>query len=230
MGSSRHKQGKRSRGRRTGLPKLRLRSALWRSDRFVVPRSATPFLWPPEPRGASLEDVAELLPEPDPPAPGEDARQRALEQGLKLQKARKRGTIAGIAVMLVGLAFSAWTGRHIAWDRAALGWPEVQGKVTVSQKTLVSRSPDRYQTHFIYEYPAQGRFFTSRRVRFAGGQGDPTEQHRAGDKVKVRVDPTDPRRAVLSPGVSRWGWIQLLFGVVVAGLGAVYVALSRRGR
>ena len=234
-----------ARPRRPANPSTRPELRAFRSEvaqlKTRAPKTVARFQWPAEPRPPD-----ERLADPEPPQPPPevapeqppelhetpelDARERALERAEQLRKARKRAQFAGAAVMLVGLAFSVWTGGNIARDRAALAWPEVVGKVTVSQKSLVSRNPDRYQTHFVYEYRAQDGWHTSRRVRFAGGQGAPTDEHRTGDKVKVRYDPNEPAMAVLQPGVTRWAWIQLMFGVVVTGLGGTYIAMSFRGK
>jgi len=166
----------------------------------------------------------------DSDAPGAMAHQRALEIAARHRRSRIRAQVIGVVLSLSGLGLGAYIGQRIAADTAAQSWPSVAGKITLSQRSLMSRNPDRYETHFIYEFKTNGRYYSSRRVRFAGGQGDPTASRRVGDKVKVFYDPADPNRAVLEPGVILWAWAQLGACLVVALLGALYVFLSRRGR
>lgn len=170
-----------------------------------------------------LEVPEELKPEPTPVFD-------AAAELVRRKKARNRALFVGLSVFIVGAVFSAWIGRNIASDAKTHLWPLAPGKVTVSQRELISRNPDRFVDHFVYEYKAAGRWFTARRVRFAGGAGDPIKTHRAGDPLKVYYDPQHPEVAVLEPGVIRWAWLQLVFGLVVAALGGMYIVLSRGGR
>ncbi len=195
----------------------------------TLPAQAERHEHPEEPAPLQLEEVHEPLPpELAPAAPGEDLPEP--DARITRPKPRVAARFAGGVVMVLGLVFSGWIGTQIRQDAASPGWPTVAGKVTVSQSRLVSRNPDRYTHHFIYEYKVGSTWHTSHRVRFAGGQGDPTKEHRVGDAVKVRVSPDDPSAAVLEPGVIEWAWGQLFFGGVVAGLGGVYMVLGRIGR
>ncbi|MCO4760924.1 MAG: DUF3592 domain-containing protein [Myxococcales bacterium] len=166
---------------------------------------------------------AELVPDEAPAAP-------APLDPASAKKLRLRGQVAGLTFLIVGLGFAGWVGESAARDAEAQHWKSVPGRVSVCKTELVSREPDRYEHHFAYRYKAGGVWHTGRRVRFAGGQGNPVGEHRVDEKIKVYVDPHNPKISVLKPGVIGWAWAQLIAGLVIAALGGLYLRFGGRHR
>lgn len=162
------------------------------------------------------------------PEPGDADDLATPADPAQLAKGRSRGQLAGLVFLVAGLAFSAWIVEDVARDAAAQHWQTTPGKVTVCKSERVSSDPPRYVSHFAYRYKAGGKWHTGRRVRFAGGQGDPVRTYKVGQKLKVYLDPEDSAVSTLQPGVIGWAWAQLIAGLVAAALGGLYLVLAGR--
>lgn len=168
-----------------------------------------------------------LPPELDPKLQEDEAPARPVDPVIA-KKSRMSGQVAGLAFLIAGITFSGWIGQSVARDAEATHWKAVKGEVTLCKSELVSRNPDRYEQLFAYKYKVGSTWLTGKRVRFAGGQGDPVRAHRVGEKINVYVDPRAAKISVLEPGVIGWAWAQLVAGLVVAALGGLYLMLGGR--
>jgi hypothetical protein len=113
----------------------------------------------------------------------------------------------GASATAVWMVFSAFADaeRMLASAR----WPSVDGVITASKvETFASDSgARRYIPTVAYTYAFDGRVLEGREIRIGGFittedvAEKVTGEYRAGANVKVYVDPADPSRAVLQPGL-----------------------------
>ena len=130
----------------------------------------------------------------------------------------------GLLLLIGGLAGSLAVIDDVNRDVSAQRWPVVPGAVSVCEPVSTTRKVAMFR----YRYKVNGRWWTGDRVRFAGGQGNPTRDYRLGQRLKVYVDPTNAAIATLKPGVIPWVWAQLIASLVAIGLGLLFLVSGGR--
>lgn len=127
--------------------------------------------------------------------------------------------ILGLSLLGLGLYW-------IILGHQARSWTEVQGLIQTSQ---ASNSRIKGQgvsgIRISYRYEFSGRQYEGGRVSFGGIDKNQVEKIRyvsGGDRVLVYVDPKEPERSVLVPGVMLGAQALLIFGgfilVVIASI------------
>lgn len=128
-------------------------------------------------------------------------------------------------------------------QRASASWPSVQG--TVVSATVVERrrrGGPTFRPAIEYEYTINGTVYRSDRHRViknwrnTSWAGDVVARHPPGSALNVYYDPSDPARAVLSPG-GGWGdtgaitlFRVMLWGLATGGWAAVVLKVVRKRR
>ena len=126
---------------------------------------------------------------------------------------------AGLILLIAGIWGALWIIDDVNRDVSARRWTKVSGRVSVVEPV----SSQRKTPMFRYRYLVGRKWLTGERVRFAGGQGEPTRLYRVGQKIDVYIDPTNPAISTLKPGVIPWVWAQLIASIVAIALGGVFL-------
>ncbi len=133
-------------------------------------------------------------------------------------------SLFSLVVLLVLSGLVCWlAARHISFGFNSTSWPTVQGRIVQSidgGASLGSGSDGPNPGKVTYEYEADGRVLTGRRVSFAY-DWRPIYVERiypAGASVTIYYDPNKPERSVLIPGnhTSSAGWSILAFALPIA--------------
>lgn len=127
------------------------------------------------------------------------------------------GRAWGAGFALIGLATLAWHRVAVARARASAAWLPVQARILssrVRKETTSPSDPDDivrityYYPEVTYEYDVAGVTYTSNkilflRVNYSRADAEATAaRYPAGGQATAWVDPRNPRRAVLEPGLA----------------------------
>lgn len=137
--------------------------------------------------------------------------------------------------LLTGVGLAA---DHLSSDYqlgiASTTWPAVEGEITSSRlvrRSRTRRRPSRLEAQIWYRYAVRGVDYQGNRVGVFQAIGDRelVRRHRPGTRVRVYVDPQDPQRAVLYPGVNGWivGFVVLLAAGVIGVIGRGFILAYR---
>lgn len=144
-----------------------------------------------------------------------------------------------LALSLVGLAsgipLSVSEGQNVRHGLASRYWPRVQGVVLERGVHVGTASIGDETAVVVYEYEFAGQRYTSRRVDYSGRATARTGGHRrtfarypAGASIDVYVDPRQPSRAVLDPGIGAGTIVRLAVGLTLLGSGLVALLAGLR--
>lgn len=135
--------------------------------------------------------------------------------------------VVGVLGIVFGGALATWAGSVALDDHRARSWPVVDG-IVLSSEILQGRGRARQRVRRVrveYRYEIAGATYIGTRIRFGkrmstrGGLTALRARYADGQRVDVHVDPDDPDRAVLQPGIT---------GTTV-GLGLLGVAFAAAG-
>lgn len=118
--------------------------------------------------------------------------------------------VVGVGCLMTGVMRAVRAFRSEDWER-------VPGRVVISEVTAHGVGPDRdHRLDFAYTYEVGGTTYTGTTIRYrvwgrSAGGARVVQRYPEGTGVAVRVDPSDPARAVLEPG---GGWPMLALPVV----------------
>ena len=141
--------------------------------------------------------------------------------GLNVLAAGSYGWMAvvrawGAGFALIGLATLAWCLVATGRARASVAWRPVQARILSSRVTRETSSRSDvddaipityYFPEVVYEYDVEGLTYTSNKILFLTVNCRRVEaeetvaRYPAGAQVTAWVDPRQPRRAVLEPGL-----------------------------
>ena len=121
--------------------------------------------------------------------------------------------------------------RAIGRAHASRGWIPTTGRIITSRPhtTIIRPSLSTTAADVEFEYSMGGKTYRGRRVDFTGrasethgpGVGEVLGDYSAGQPVTVYVDPAQPERAVLEPGVRSSAYARLAVAIVFALLSLV---------
>jgi hypothetical protein len=137
--------------------------------------------------------------------------------------------LACAVVAMFGFAFLAYATRLLVKSNRAKSWPTVQGTVLDSRirESYSSGEEKSEQIYILYEYAVNGESLrssvwrlgnvsTSSRSKIAK---EILARYPIGARVMVRVNPENPKDAVLEPGSVPWVWF--FFGFIFFVVGAL---------
>lgn len=141
--------------------------------------------------------------------------------------------VIGLMFAGLGACFAAWSLWELIQAVASKKWARTDGVVVVSdlQRSRDSDGGYMYRPEISYRYEVNGNEFVASRPRFgssvsvnwSGPAVRITRKYKAGSRVTVFYDPTDPSQSVLEPGVTVLVWVSLVGGLIFTTLGFAFV-------
>jgi hypothetical protein len=133
----------------------------------------------------------------------------------------------GTAVIAIGVFLSAGYARDIYFGWKSKRWPRTQGRVIEWGLDAGPFGSGGRSALIGYEYEVSGVKYASRRLDYAGrGAGWSARRvlarYSQGESVGVSYDPSEPRRALLEPGIALGNIGRLLCGFGVIALGRMF--------
>jgi len=123
-------------------------------------------------------------------------------------------------LFLVGIGFFSWGLWDIYEGWSSTSWMKAPGVVTQSYVFTSSSKSVKYpKVGYTYSWDGQTMSGTEVQLREEKGRrylvSETLEKYPVGKKVDVFVNPANPKRAVLEPGLV-WGqlWFKLIFGII----------------
>ena len=135
--------------------------------------------------------------------------------------------MGGAALLLVGTLALWLCGREIRFATTSLRWRQVTGRVSEVEITRDADS-DRYHAEVHYVYRIDGDDIAGSRLRWGPvpsfAKKRDAEQFlsrfRTGHPATVYVDPGQPTRSVLLPGLNGWTFLAPVFACIPIWMGA----------
>ena len=140
----------------------------------------------------------------------------------------------GFLLLLPGIALGLEEIRNLRAGHACRSWPTVDGRI-LSGDVHLGTPITSYDSaaDIAYEYQVDGQSYQARRVdyggRYSGRPGKITKgllRFTPGSSITVYYDPSDPRRAVLQPGVAFGTYIRLSVAAGLTGIGLLFAAFG----
>ena len=135
-----------------------------------------------------------------------------------------------MAALIIGLGILAclagiWMAQR---EDRSLRWTQVEGKI-ISSEAYLEDDGELYTPEIVYEYTAGGATHVGSKVQafliqynWSGPARRLCEKYPTGETVKIYVDPNDPTRAVLVPGIDPHGfWLFFGTGLVFILVGSL---------
>ena len=149
-------------------------------------------------------------------------------------KQQAPGWVFGIALLILGLAFSG-IGGYTVWEQLRVrNFLPVKGTVTAADIDVESDSDGTsYYPMVTFRYEVDGTVYEAgqlRTVRIGGGQAGAAatvRQYPVGAEVDAWYDPEDPDTAVIETDVSWISWLFAGLGVAML-IGGVLLLIFRK--
>ena len=149
---------------------------------------------------------------------------------LLVEVSRVQSTIVGGVFIVIGCANLVWMCWALVTSWQSAHWPSVTGKIITSSvgETSDTDGGRWYYAKVTYTFFVEEQEFRSSRVVFGDFSFWPfsysrservVRKYRSGSDVRVFYSPSNPRQAVLEPGVSVHIFLVGLFGAVCLPLG-----------
>ena len=145
---------------------------------------------------------------------------------------------AAASLLVIGVGWAAYQSEPLRLALMSRRWPQAPGEVryatvTTFRKGGASPALRDVEPIITVEYMVAGECYVTSRVRWTGvavTQAVRTlHRYPPGSTVSVAYDPRDPRRAVLEPGLTFEGLMQVGTGVVAALAGLLWLVIAARG-
>ena len=141
-------------------------------------------------------------------------------------------TLAGYLTLGCSIFILAHFAPDIIDGYKSKSWPCANAKILHAE---VKKGRKTYSSDIVYEYHVNGVRYVSERIWFGNNGPSGSESNvkswirlnLGNDKIDACYDSSDPRKSVLYPGFTWYGFIGAVLGLVLFTFGAFLLALQR---